>query len=226
MNLRLQRPTAPQGLSFVVMTPLVTGTVCFLMTDIEGSTRLVAALGEEFPRLLDEHFAVLDEAVTANGGTVVSSEGDSVFAVFPAARQAMAAAIDGQRAIAAHQWPSAADLKVRMGIHAGEAVMGGRDYTGIDVHRTARIAAAAWGGQIIVSDVASTLAGANLPEGATFRDLGVHGLRDLPDPERLFQLCAPGLVTDFPAPHTLTIATATNLPAPMTRFIGRARELR
>ncbi len=207
------------------MRSLATGTVCFLMTDIEGSTRLVAVIGDAFPRLLDEHFSVLDEAVTGNGGTVVSSEGDSLFAVFPAARQAMAAAIDGQRAIAAHQWPNAAELKVRIGIHAGEAVMGGRDYTGIDVHRTARIAAAAWGGEIIASDVARTLAGDVLPEGASFRDLGVHGLRDLPAPERLFQLCAPGLVTDFPPPRTMTVATATNLPSPMTRFIGRAREL-
>jgi predicted ATPase/class 3 adenylate cyclase len=213
------------GLSFVAMTSLVTGTVCFLMTDIEGSTRLVAALGEEFPRLLDEHFSVLDEAVTVNGGTVVSSEGDSLFAVFPAARQAMAAAIDGQRAIAGHDWPNAAALKVRMGIHAGEAIIGGRDYTGLDVHRTARIAAAAWGDEIIVSDVAHALAGEALPEGASFRDLGVHGLRDLPAPERLFQLCASGLVMDFPPPRTLTIAAATNLPSLMTRFIGRAREL-
>src|SRR5689334_12522323 len=131
------------------MTSNPTGTVCFLMTDIEGSTRLVTALGDAFPRLLDEHFAVLDQAVTGNGGTLVSSEGDAIFAVFPAARQAMAAAIAGQRAIAAHDWPKGTDLKVRMGIHAGEAVMGGRDYTGIDVHRTARIAAAAWGGEII-----------------------------------------------------------------------------
>jgi predicted ATPase/class 3 adenylate cyclase len=207
------------------MGSLMTGTVCFLMTDIEGSTRLVAALGDAFPRLLDEHFSVLDEAVTGNGGTVVSSEGDSLFAVFPAARQALAAALAGQRAIAAHPWPNAAELKVRMGIHAGEAVIGGRDYTGIDVHRTARICAAAWGGEIIASDVARALAGDGLPEGVSFRDLGVHALRDLPAPERLFQLCAPGLVTDFPPPRTMTIATATNLPSPMTRFIGRAREL-
>jgi predicted ATPase/class 3 adenylate cyclase len=215
----------PQGLWFVGMTSLATGTVCFLMTDIEGSTRLVATFGDAFPRLLDEHFSVLDEAVTGNGGTVVSSEGDSLFAVFAAARQAIAAAISGQRAIAAHQWPSGVELKVRMGIHAGEAVIGGRDYTGIDVHRTARIAAAAWGGEVIASDAARSLAGDVLPDGASFRDLGIHGLRDLPAPERLFQLCAPGLIADFPPPRTLTIATPSNLPSPITRFIGRAREL-
>jgi predicted ATPase/class 3 adenylate cyclase len=208
------------------MKSLATGTVCFLMTDIEGSTRLVAALGDVFPRLLDEHFSVLDEAVTSNGGTVVSSEGDSLFAVFPAARQAVAAAIAGQRAIAAHEWQSATELKVRMGIHAGEAVIGGRDYTGIDVHRTARICAAAWGGEIIASDVVRALAGDDLLEGVSFRDLGVHALRDLPAPDRLFQLCAPGLTTEFPPPRTVTITTATNLLSPMTRFIGRTRELR
>ena len=207
------------------VTSLPTGTVCFLMTDIEGSTRLVAALGDAFPRLLDEHFSLLDEAVTGSGGTVVSSEGDALFAVFPAARQAIAAAVAGQRAVAAHQWPNATDLKIRMGIHAGEAVTGGRDYTGIDVHRTARIAGAAWGGEILVSDVARALAGDALPDGASFRDLGVHRLRDLPAPDRLFQLCAPGLITDFPPPRALTVDTPTNLPGTVTRFIGRAREL-
>ena len=208
------------------MAPLLTGTVCFLMTDIEGSTRLVAALGEAFPRLLDEHFVVLDEAVTSNGGTVVSSEGDSLFAVFPAARQAIAAAVAGQRAIAAHHWPNTTALKVRMGVHAGEAVTGGRNYTGIDVHRTARIASAAWGGEIIVSEVARGLAGDVLPDGASFRDLGVHALRDLEAPERLFQLCAPDLTADFPPPRTVAVETVTNLPSALTRFIGRTRELR
>src|SRR5436305_7047608 len=124
------------------MANFPTGTVAFLMTDIEGSTRLVARMGQAFPELLDAHFAVLGEAVAANGGTMVSTEGDSIFAVFPSARQAIGAAIAGQRALSVQAWPAGADVRVRMGIHVGEAVFGGRDYTGIDVHRTARIMAA------------------------------------------------------------------------------------
>lgn len=106
---------------------LPTGTVTFLMSDIEGSTRLVGDLGAEFPRLLDEHFAVLGEAIAANGGTIVSSEGDSVFAVFPATRSAIEAAVDGQRALGGHAWPGGAQVRVRIGIQCGEAVFGGRD---------------------------------------------------------------------------------------------------
>src|SRR5207253_10743113 len=98
------------------MANLPTGTVAFLMTDIEGSTRLVARTGQAFPELLDAHFALLGEAVAANGGTMVSTEGDSIFAVFPSARQAIAAAIAGQRALSAHVWPDAAAIRVRLGI--------------------------------------------------------------------------------------------------------------
>src|SRR6185369_3799306 len=127
------------------------------MTDIEGSTRLAARLGDDFAGVLDDHFGLLDEAITANGGTSVSSEGDAVFAVFTSAREAIQAAIDAQRAIGAHEWPKGEQVKVRIGAHAGEALLGGRDYTGLEVHRTARIAAAAWGGQILVSDAVRAL---------------------------------------------------------------------
>ena len=206
------------------MTSLPTGTVCFLMTDIEGSTRLAGRLGDDFAQVLDEHFALLDAAIAANEGTVVSSEGDSVFAVFSSARQAISAAIDAQRALAAHAWPDGEQVRVRMGAHAGEAVLGGRDYTGLEVHRAARIAAAAWGGQILVSDVVRGLAGV-LGDSVTLRDLGAHQLRDLPAPESLLQVCAPGLRLDFPPLRTTGVTTPTNLPAPMTRFVGRRREL-
>jgi predicted ATPase/class 3 adenylate cyclase len=208
------------------VTSLPTGTVAFLMTDIEGSTRLVSALGEAFPRVLDEHFALLDRAVTGEGGTPVSSEGDALFAVFPSARQAIGAALTAQRLIGDHAWPTGATVRVRMGIHVGEAVFGGRDYTGIDVHRTARITNAAWGGEILISEAARALAAEALPERASVRDLGEHALRDLPAPERLFQVCGPGLQSDFPPPRSLSQATRTNLPTPLTRFVGRRKELR
>ena len=112
-----------------------------------------------------------------------------------------------------------------MGIHVGEAVLGGRDYTGIDVHRTARIAAAAWGGQVLISQAVEGLVGDALADGTTLADLGQHSLRDIAEPERLYQLRAPGLVLDFPPLRTATSATRTNLPEPLTRFVGRTREL-
>ena len=107
------------------------------MSDIEGSTRLAAAAGERFPALLDAHFALMRSAIEAHGGTIVSTEGDSVFAVLPTARAAIAAAVEGQRAMEAHDWPPDRAVRVRMGVHVGEAMFGGRDYTGIDVHRAA-----------------------------------------------------------------------------------------
>src|SRR5262245_60154740 len=152
------------------------------MTDIEGSTRLVRDLGPAFPDLLSQHFDVLGRAVADHGGTLVSSEGDSIFAVFPSVRQAVQAAVEGQRALASQAWPAGAQVRVRMGIHAGEAVFGGRDYTGIDVHRTARIMAAGHGGEVLLSETARALA----TDDPAFRDLGSHLLRDMPEPEHLF----------------------------------------
>jgi class 3 adenylate cyclase len=204
---------------------LPTGTVAFLMTDIEGSTRLAAAVHEAFPRVLDDHFRLLEEAISAQHGTLVSSEGDSVFAVFPTARQAVAAAAAAQGALASHPWPQAVPVTVRMGIHVGEAVRGGRDYTGLEVHRTARIANAGWGGQVLVSEAARALCGDALPEGIQFRDLGTHVLRDLPRAERLHQLLAPGLASEFPPVRAESVEVPTNLPTALTRFVGRRREV-
>lgn len=207
------------------MTSLPTGTVAFLMSDIEGSTRLIGLVGDEFPRLLDQHHGLMREAVAGREGTVVSTEGDSVFAAFHSARQAIGAAIDAQRALAAHPWPGGVAVKVRIGLHAGEAVMRGRDYAGLDVHRTARIMAAAWGGQVLASEAVRALAGDALPSGCALRDLGTHQLRDMPAPERLYQLVAPGLATSFPAPRVEATATRTNLPTPVSRLVGRSEEL-
>ena len=205
--------------------PLPSGTVAFLMSDIEGSTRMAAALGAAFTRLLDEHFGLIDEAVAQHGGTVVSTEGDSVFAVFPSAREAVAAAIAAQRALSTHEWPAGGRITVRIGIHAGEAESRGGGYAGLEVHRTARIMAAAWGGEILVSDAARALTGDALPQGASFRDLGAHRLKDFPRPQQIHQLLAPDLRADFPPPRTASEQAPTNLPAALTRFVGRTREL-
>ena len=204
---------------------LPTGTVAFLMTDIEGSTQLVGRLADSWPAALNEHFAIIRAAVGANRGTWVSSEGDAVFAVCPSARQAIAAAIAAQREMAGHAWPGGVGLKMRVGIHAGEAVLGGRDYTGIDVHRTARMAAAGNGGQVLVSEAARLLAGDRPGEGIGYLDLGRYQLRDLPAAEHLYQVLAPGLEVAFPALRTKEAVTPTNLPTPLTRFVGRIREI-
>jgi len=196
------------------------------MSDIEGSTRLVALAGAKFPALLDEHFAVMRGAIEEQGGTIVSTEGDSVFAVLPTARAALAAAIAAQRGLEQHSWPDGMQLRVRIGIHVGEAVFGGRDYTGIDVHRTARVMAAAWGGEIIVTSAVESLVRDALDAGVTLRELGTHTLRDIVDSELLYQVVAPGLRADFPPPRTESAAARTNLPTPLTRFVGRARELK
>src|SRR5689334_22903037 len=153
------------------------------MSDIEGSTRLVAVAGAKFPALLDEHFAVMRSTIEAHGGTIVSTEGDSVFAVLPTARAALAAAISAQRGLEEHSWPDGVNVRVRIGIHVGEAVFGGRDYTGIDVHRTARVMAAGWGGEIIVTSAVEALVGDALDDGVTLRALGTHTLRDIADAE-------------------------------------------
>ena len=207
------------------MTSLPTGTVCFLMSDIEGSTRLAAKAGNQFPSLLDQHFVLMRDAIERHSGTIVSTEGDSVFAVLPSARAGIAAAVGAQRAFQDHDWPEDLALKVRMGLHVGEAVFGGRDYTGLEVHRTARIMAAAWGGEILASEAVEALVRDGAEGGVTLRDLGIQRLRDIADPERLYQVVASGLRAEFPPPRAEPAAARTNLPNPLTRFVGRAREL-
>src|SRR4051794_19503190 len=123
-------------------TRLPTGTVTFLFSDIEGSTRLLAALGDRWPPLLEAHGQIVRNTIDAHGGTVVSTEGDSFFAVFPSALAAVSAAAGIQRALAAHEWPAASEVRVRIGLHTGEGRLGADNYVGMDVHRAARIAAA------------------------------------------------------------------------------------
>jgi predicted ATPase/class 3 adenylate cyclase len=199
-------------------------TLGLFMSDIEGSTRLAASLGSEFPRVLEEHFSLITNAVSREAGSVVSTEGDSVFAVFPSARQAVAAAVAAQRAVGDHQWGPEAQLLVRIGVHAGEAVPGPHGYTGAEVHRTSRIASAAWGGQILASEAARLLVADQSGE-ASFEDLGRYTVRDFPEPIHLYQVVCPGLRHDFPPPRVATTEIPTNLPAPLTRFVGRGREI-
>jgi predicted ATPase/class 3 adenylate cyclase len=206
------------------MPSLPTGTVTFLFTDIEGSTRLAESLGTAWPALLEEHRAILREAIARGEGTEVGTEGDSFFVAFPTAAGAVNAAVAAQRGLAAHAWPDGAAIRVRMGVHTGEGNLAGGDYVGLDVHRAARIAAAGHGGQILLSDATRALAEANLPEGTTLRDLGQRRLKDLSRPEQIHQLSLDGLTSEFPPLKTLD-ATPNNLPVQLSSFLGREREL-
>jgi predicted ATPase/class 3 adenylate cyclase len=202
------------------MTDLPTGTVTFLFTDIEGSTGLLQTLGDRYPAVLDEHAAILRRALAEGGGVEVSTHGDAFFAVFRSPAGAVRAAIAAQQGLAAHDWSPDPPVRVRMGLHTGEGVLGGDDYAGIAVHLAARIGDAAHGGQVLVSDATRGLVQHALPAGASLRDLGEHRLRGIADPERLHQLVVEGLAADFPAPRTLD-ARPSNLPLQLTSFVGR-----
>jgi class 3 adenylate cyclase len=197
--------------------------VTFLFTDIEGSTRLLQDLGDRYGTVRDEHAAILRRAIRDGGGVEVSTEGDSFFAAFASPVGAVRAAVDAQRGLAGHGWPAGFPVRVRMGLHTGEGALGGDNYSGIDVNRAARVAAAAAGGQVIVTDATRVLVERQAPAGVTLRDLGVHRLRDLNLPMRLHDLVIAGLPADFPAPRTLD-ARPGNLPAQLTSFVGREDE--
>ncbi|MGZ4120472.1 MAG: ATP-binding protein [Actinomycetota bacterium] len=202
---------------------LPTGTLTFLFTDIEGSTRLLQELGPRFGDLLEDHHSIMRSAIRAGDGTVIRTEGDAFFVVFPEPLRAVEAVISAQRELRAHVWPHAGPLRVRMGMHTGHATLRGDDYMGIDVHRAARIAAAAHGGQVLISDSTRALVEAELPDDVSLRDLAYHRLKDLRRPEHLYQLVVPGLPADFLPIRSLE--TPTNLPAELTSFVGREREV-
>jgi predicted ATPase/class 3 adenylate cyclase len=205
---------------------LPSGTLTFLFTDIEGSTRLLQALGRDgWQEVLEVHNRILREAIAGAGGAEVGTEGDAFFAVFPVASSAVAAAVEAQRALAAQTWPRGDPVRVRMGMHTGEGVVGGGDYVGVDVHRAARIAAAGHGGQVLLSGITSELVRADgLPEGGSLVDLGEHRLKDLAHTERIFQLTIAGLAERFPPIRTLE--TPSNLPVQRTSFVGREGDVR
>lgn len=215
------RPT-PDGIDRITQLP--SGTVTFLFTDIEGSTRLAEDLGDKYQAVLEAHHRLVREGLGARGGIEVSTEGDSFFCVFANARSAIETAAALQKTIWATDWPADAVVRVRMGIHTGEGTLGADNYVGADVHRAARISAAAHGGQVLISGATRALTESYLGPELALRDLGLHGLRDLSHPEQLHQLLIDGLPTDFPAPRTLD-ARPGNLPTQLTSFVGRHREL-
>src|SRR5438094_6832901 len=188
------------------MRQLPAGTVTFLFTDIEGSTRLVRELGDKYADALAEHRRLLRDAFVHHGGIEVDTQGDAFFVAFSRAKDALAAAMQAQQALAD------TPIRVRIGLHTGEPVVTDEGYVGIDVHRAARIAAAGHGGQVLLSRATAALLGSNFE----LRDLGEHRLKDLPEAEWLLQLMVPGLVRDFPPLRSLS---NTNLPAEASSLI-------
>lgn len=203
---------------------LPTGTVTFLRTDVEGSMRLVRALGSAWDDVNASHLRIIRSAVESHGGVVVRTEGDALFAAFPEARAATEAAATAQRALHEQHWPVDGGLAVRMGLHSGEAHLAGDDYGGFDVNRAARVATAGHGRQIVLSGTTAALVASGLPTRLTVRDLGLYVLKDVPVPERLFQLDVDGQQTTFP-PLRASPATTGNLPDRLTTFIGRAADV-
>jgi predicted ATPase/class 3 adenylate cyclase len=202
-------------------------TLTFLFTDIEGSTALLGRLGEDlYAQVLTRHHALIRSALAAHDGREVDTQGDAFFAVFSSPRGCVAAAVAMQQALQAQAWPGGERVRVRMGIHCGEAARTAAGPVGLEVHRAARVAAAGYGGQVLVSEAAAVLVRDGLPPGAALADLGVHRLKDLGRPERIFQLTAAGLLAGFPPLRSLgNPAMPNNLPAQLSSFIGRQREV-
>jgi predicted ATPase/class 3 adenylate cyclase len=201
------------------------GTVTFLFTDIEGSTRLAQQLrGDAWTSLLARHRELIRAAIHAAGGHEEKTEGDAFFAIFPRATDAVRATVLAQRSLADEPWPDDATVRVRMGLHTGDGMLDGDgEYVGADVHRAARIGGAGHGGQVLLSETTSSLVADELPDGVTIRGLGQHRLKDL-RPEQICQLVIDGVVSDFPPIRSLD-RRPNNLPTQLTSFVGRDAEL-
>jgi predicted ATPase/class 3 adenylate cyclase len=202
-------------------------TFTFLFTDIEGSTALLRRLREGlYAQVLADLRSLIRSGLSAHGGREMDTQGDGLFAVFSSPSACLAAVIDMQKALETHAWPGQEQVRVRMGIHTGEASKTATGLVGLDVHRAARVAAVGYGGQVLLSEAAATLVRDWIPAEAALKDLGVHRLKDLGRPEHMFQLQVPGLQAEFPPLRSLgNPALANNLPAQLSTFIGRDREL-
>lgn len=196
----------------------------YLFADIESSTRLWEDHPAEMATALARHDAIFSGAITSFGGRLIKTTGDGGLAAFDSAGDGIAAALETQRSLAAEAWGATGPIRVRIGLHSGESESRDGDVFGAAVNRTARIMAAGHGGQVLVSGLSAEMATESLPEGASFRDLGMHRLKDLTLPEHLFQLVHPDLESEFPAPLTLD-SRPNNLPVQTTEFLGRKSEL-
>ena len=205
------------------MAELPSGTVTFLFTDLEGSTRLWEEHATAMRPALERHDRILREAVEHHRGSVVKTTGDGLHGVFVTTRDALDAALAAQRALAAEEWGAPGELRVRMGLHTGDAEVRDGDYYGPATNRAARVMASAHGGQVVLSHATEQIVRDSLPEGVALVDLGEHRLPDLARPERVFQVSAPGLRREFPPLRSLDALPGT-LPGQLTSFVGRALE--
>jgi len=180
------------------MATLPSGTVTFVFSDIEGSTALVKRLGDRYGDVLADHRRLMREALGAHGGVEIDTQGDAFFFAFARARDAVAASVEAQRAHADHAWPEAVDVRMRMGLHTGEPAVGEEGYHGLDVVRAARLCSAAAGGSVLLSETTRALVGSAVPDGVAVHPVGERRLKDLDEPERVFELEIEGVETSEP----------------------------
>lgn len=217
------RPDSQRRGPLLVPRALPSGSVTFVFTDIEGSTRHLQELGDDdYARALEQHRAILTEAIAREGGVVVDTQGDGLFAVFGDAVAAVSMTVMAQLALLEHRWPGGRDVRTRMGLHTGQARYGTGGYVGLAVHQAARVASAAHGGQVIASS--STMDAIAGRDGMHWRTLGSHRLKDLGAPIEIYQLCHPRLQAEFPPLRSLESSTH-NLPLQLSSFVGRDEEL-
>jgi class 3 adenylate cyclase len=201
-----------------LMSGLPSGTVTFVFSDIEGSTTLLKTLGDRYVEVLSAHRRLMRECFTARGGVEIDTQGDAFFFAFPRARDAVAAAVEAQRLHAKHVWTDGLTVRVRMGLHTGEPAVGSEGYLGIDVVRAARLCTVGRGGQVLLSETTRALVGSSLPGGVSVHTLGERILKDIDEPERIFELD----IEDGPTPEADVTPgpPATRRPAPSPAAAG------
>jgi class 3 adenylate cyclase len=199
------------------MTNLPAGTVTFVFSDIEGSTDLLKRLGEGYAELIADHRRIVRDIFRRHQGVEIDVQGDSFFFAFARARDAVAAAVEVQRAHAEHSWPGGETVRVRIGLHTGEPAVGEEGYLGVDVVRAARLSATGAGGNVLLSETTRALLGSSLPEGVVVRPIGERRLKDIDEPERVFELAIEGVEVSQSAPPAPT--------APQDAWERRAEEM-
>jgi class 3 adenylate cyclase len=210
------------------MPTLPSGTVTFVFSDIEGSTGLLKRLGERYAELIADHRKIVRETFARHDGIEIDSQGDSFFFAFARARDAVAAAVQAQRAHAEHGWPDGEAVRVRMGLHTGEPALGEEGYLGVDVVRAARLSAVGKGGNVLLSETTRSLLGSSLPDGVSVHAVGERHLKDIDEPERVYQLTIEGVDTsELAAPQPTETQDewdrrAEDLARKMTERINRS----
>ncbi len=204
------------------MASLPSGTVTFVFSDIEGSTGLLKRLGEGYAGLLAEHRRLVRETFLRHGGVEIDTQGDAFFFAFARARDAVAAAAEAQREHAEHEWPGGEDVRVRMGLHTGEPAVGEEGYLGVDVVRAARLSATGQGGQVLLSETTRALLGSALPDGVSVHAVGERHLKDMDEPERVYELSIEGVEAP---PVVASPATPPAPPGASDDWDRRAQDL-